>query len=205
MARITKEPEERKNEILDAAIGLFTDNGFENTSVSDIVRKLNIAQGTFYYYFKSKDELLNAVVEHFGEHILEGCYEAFHSPEMNAKEKIEGIVKAVFSYTNWNQDFVAFVHSEKNEILHYRAAKKYISTFIPVMIGIVKQGIREGLFDIQYPEVISTIGVTGVMDFFHYNQEDLYDVENLKQRKLAIAYFLKRALGLKEGEFNLLD
>lgn len=202
MARITKEPEERRNEILDTAIELFTINGFENTAVSDIVRKLNIAQGTFYYYFKSKDELLNAVVEHFGEHIMEGCYEVFHSP-MNAKEKIEGIIKAVFSFTNWNREFTAFVHSEKNEILHYRANSKYIETFIPVLISIVKQGIGEGLFDVKYPEELSAIAVTGIMDFFHYNQEDLYNPEVLSRRKLAIAYFLDRILGLKEGEFNL--
>lgn len=203
MARITKEPEERRNEILDAAIGLFSSKGFENTAVSDIVRKLNIAQGTFYYYFKSKDELLNAVVEHFGEHILGDCLLAVHSPEINAKEKTEGILKATFGYTNFSQEFVAFVHSEKNEMLHYRAANKYFEILIPVVIDIVKQGIREGLFEVEYPEEISAIATTGVIDFFHINKDDLYNIELLKQRKLAIAYFLKRVLGLKEGEFNL--
>ncbi len=203
MARITKEPEERRNEILEAAIELFTSNGFENTAVSDIVQKLNIAQGTFYYYFKSKDELLNAVVEHFGEHMLEDCFLAVHSLEINAKGKIEGILKAIFGYTNYSQEFVTFVHSEKNEMLHYRAANKYIEIFIPVLIDIVKQGIREGLFDVEYPEEISAMATTGVMDLFHINKDDLYNPELMKKRKQAIAYFLKRVLGLKEGEFNL--
>ncbi|GIO30333.1 MULTISPECIES: TetR/AcrR family transcriptional regulator [Paenibacillus] len=55
MPRITKNPKERRNEILNAAMELFNTKGFEQTSVSDIVKKIGVAQGTFYYYFQSKE------------------------------------------------------------------------------------------------------------------------------------------------------
>ena len=53
--RISKEPEERKQEILETAMKLFAQNGFEKTSISDIAREIGVAQGLCYRYFPSKD------------------------------------------------------------------------------------------------------------------------------------------------------
>ncbi|GAE31294.1 TetR/AcrR family transcriptional regulator [Alkalihalobacillus hemicellulosilyticus] len=49
--------------IVDAAITRFKEKGFEHTSVSDIVKQAGVAQGTFYLYFKSKNELVPAIAE----------------------------------------------------------------------------------------------------------------------------------------------
>lgn len=61
--RVAKEAEERKQEILDAAERLFASKGFDNTSISNILEETGIARGTLYYHFKSKEELLDAVIE----------------------------------------------------------------------------------------------------------------------------------------------
>ena len=61
--RIVKAAEERKQEILDAAERLFEVKGFEGTSISNILEETGIARGTLYYHFKSKEELLDAVIE----------------------------------------------------------------------------------------------------------------------------------------------
>jgi TetR/AcrR family transcriptional regulator, cholesterol catabolism regulator len=50
-------PEVRKEQIIDAAIPLFSKNGFENTAISDIMDALNVSKATFYLYFKSKRDL----------------------------------------------------------------------------------------------------------------------------------------------------
>ena len=61
--RVTKDPEERKQELIDAAERLFMERGYEATAVSDIVQEVGVAQGTFYYYFPSKEEILEAIIE----------------------------------------------------------------------------------------------------------------------------------------------
>ncbi|MCL2318498.1 MAG: TetR/AcrR family transcriptional regulator, partial [Treponema sp.] len=61
--RIVKEPEIRKNEILDAAEKLFGHKGYGSATINDILGMVNIAKGTFYYYFKSKEDVLDALVE----------------------------------------------------------------------------------------------------------------------------------------------
>lgn len=63
MVRTVKTPEVRRAEILQAASELFQEIGYESTSVDSIVRSAGIAKGTFYYYFKSKDEVLAALAQ----------------------------------------------------------------------------------------------------------------------------------------------
>lgn len=63
--RLIKNPEERRNEILDAAEILFITKGYTKATVMDILQACNIAKGTFYYYFQSKEEVMNAIVMRF--------------------------------------------------------------------------------------------------------------------------------------------
>ena len=63
--RIVKQPDERKSEIIKTAEKLFLEKGVHNTKISEIVETIGVAKGLFYYYFKSKDDVINAVIEHF--------------------------------------------------------------------------------------------------------------------------------------------
>ena len=60
--RIVKEAEERKNEILDVAGKLFGKKGYDATSTNDILKEIGIARGTLYYHFKSKEDILDAMI-----------------------------------------------------------------------------------------------------------------------------------------------
>ena len=63
MKRTIKKPDERRKEIIQAARELFQAKEYEKTTMKEIMVKLNIAKGTIYHYFSSKEELLEAVVE----------------------------------------------------------------------------------------------------------------------------------------------
>jgi len=63
LAKIPQDPRIRIDEILDAAEPLFSANGYRKTTISDIAQELGVAQGMLYYYFKSKDEILEALIE----------------------------------------------------------------------------------------------------------------------------------------------
>ncbi len=65
---ITKRPdlsEDRKNEILDAALEVFGEMGLSDASVDDVVRRSGLSKGTLYWYFKSKDRLIGALMKRF--------------------------------------------------------------------------------------------------------------------------------------------
>ena len=63
--RITKDPQERKQEILETAMRLFQEKGYEKTSISDIAKAIGVAQGLCYRYFPSKEVLFDEVVDQY--------------------------------------------------------------------------------------------------------------------------------------------
>jgi AcrR family transcriptional regulator len=63
--RVAKPAEERRKDLLDAAVSLFRDRGFDETTVQDIAEAAGVAAGTLYLYFPSKEHLLSAIHEEF--------------------------------------------------------------------------------------------------------------------------------------------
>jgi AcrR family transcriptional regulator len=63
--RVLLEPDQRRQQLLDAATWVFARKGFRNASISDIIARAGVARGTFYLYFKSKDDVFRLVVETF--------------------------------------------------------------------------------------------------------------------------------------------
>ena len=74
-----------KRRIVDAAWELFYEKGYDDTTVDDIIRLSETSKGSFYYYFNTKDELLNTL-----SIILDDNYEVLKTkmdPDMNCYEK----------------------------------------------------------------------------------------------------------------------
>ena len=63
MARVRKQPDVRRNEILDVALVLFTEIGFMNVTINDIAKKAGIARTTFYEYYTDKIQILIDIVD----------------------------------------------------------------------------------------------------------------------------------------------
>ncbi|GAH49469.1 unnamed protein product [marine sediment metagenome] len=84
MARITKEYHVRKNELLDTAQELFFTKGYKQTSIESIIKKIGVAKGTFYYYFKSKEDLLDKLTYKMSKKILEEVKKIVEKDDLNA-------------------------------------------------------------------------------------------------------------------------
>ena len=67
--RIVKNPDERKEEILDAAVHVFAKKGYEKTSITDIAREIGISQGLCYRYYVSKEEIYDAALDKYASYI----------------------------------------------------------------------------------------------------------------------------------------
>jgi len=63
MARPVKEGPIRRAEILDAAQDLFARQGYEATTINDLLQAVKLSKGAFYYHFRSKEEVLDAMIE----------------------------------------------------------------------------------------------------------------------------------------------
>lgn len=74
-------PEERRLSILNAAKEMFAINGYHDTSISDIIKRADIARGTFYLYFKDKREIFDALFDQLLQRINESLERVVISPE----------------------------------------------------------------------------------------------------------------------------
>ena len=67
MGRTVKQPEVRRQEILEAALDLFCEKGYEGASMADLAQRLGISQGLCYRYFPSKQALLDCAVDQYAQ------------------------------------------------------------------------------------------------------------------------------------------
>lgn len=201
--RVSKDPEERKREIMDAAEEIFSDKGFDHTSVSDIVKKVGVAQGTFYYHFKSKDEVLNAVIERFIDRFEKQLVELAADPTLGPKEKIQLMINRTFTSGKGRDNFVRYMHSENNMGIHQRYMMKMRDSLIPIATEILEDGIRQGIFDCPYPH--ETVELLFVMFEYLFDYFAFYDDRDEYYRMLrASEEILDRISGAKKGTFRLI-
>jgi len=197
--RITKNPEERKNELIQIAEKLFIKNGYEQTAVSDIVKKAKVAQGTFYYYFKTKEEILDSIIDRYIKTTVEGYEKIANEEGPNAVEKLVNIFQFSSSFRKGKTSLMQYLHEDKNAHLHLKFERKMPTKTAKPLSKIISQGVKEKYFDTKYPQEAAKafIGVSAMV------MQGLYDIKPGSEeyfRKLnATIDFLERMLGAKSG------
>lgn len=97
-----------KARLINSAIKIFSQKGYFNTRISDIVKDAGIAQGTFYLYFKSKEDIFYFIVKEISDRILDKV-EKYKKIDLPPKEKIinfgEEVYKEMFKYKEIAQIF----------------------------------------------------------------------------------------------------
>ena len=113
--RISKEPEERKQEILETAIKLFSVNGFEKTSISDIAKEIGIAQGLCYRYFPSKDVLFQSAINEYSNILV-----ANMTKNINIKkDSLKDILRKMILFAEQEDDtYYPVFHNNQNKNFH---------------------------------------------------------------------------------------
>jgi len=114
VTRITKEPEVRKEEILFAAEKLFGRNGYNKTSVEAIIKEVGIAKGTLYYHFKSKQDILHALVENIANDIEEYFKSIVASKKLPAIEKLKLMITSPKKKEKIKPTIMEIIHKSEN-------------------------------------------------------------------------------------------
>lgn len=118
MPRTVKDPEERKAELLDTAMRLFAEKGYDNVSVRSVAREAGVASSLAYHYFDSKQRLFDAAIGHYAERCSEGMRAALDDGALSLDEKIEGAIAAATEHAAFPHG--SRLHAEGNGTLHDR-------------------------------------------------------------------------------------
>ena len=202
MPRTVKDPDERRNEIIDIAEELFLEKGYEQTAVSDIVKKVGVAQGTFYYYFKSKDDVLNSVIDRHIEAIRAGLEAIAAIDDLSAMEKIVKFSTFLSKFNKDRKNLFDYIHEDQNAHLHLKFENAIPPVLIPLFGQIIGEGVFEGIFNTKYPIQAALVIINSNIVLF----ERIYGLEeilgNPEERYYAAIDFIERILGAKAGIFK---
>ena len=142
--RISKDPEERRKELIEVASKLFEKYGYEKVSVRDILAEVNGAPGMFYYYFKSKEDIFLACMETYFDEKLKNKLEVLQNKEIDYEERIETIRNLIV--TDIGQFTSRYNFSKEDSITDnsYRLWElvHYIGKFIDVYSEFIIEGIE---------------------------------------------------------------
>ncbi len=182
--RIVKDPEERKQEILETALKLFAEKGYEYTTMQDIAEKMNVSPGLCYRYFKSKSEIFAASADYYARKAVEQIKLPV-SNDMSAVEKINLIIKRIFEYTIKHHEFEA--NYKQDEEVRASRLDNVAENMVAVLVPILEQGVKDGDFicsNIEYTTRLLTFGI------IHTIHSDM-PKENIKEYFLSYLDFLK--------------
>lgn len=139
-----KKGEKRKQELLKIAYQMFLSRGYENTSVDEIIAEAQIAKGTFYYYFPSKEKLLEDVIEMMIESEAETARQIIGS-DMPVPQKIVAVITSV-KPAETEQPIRDALMQPENVLMHDKVRKKLIEVIVPLLSEVIVEGVNQGIF-----------------------------------------------------------
>jgi AcrR family transcriptional regulator len=196
--RVYKKHDERLSEILDISENLFATKGYEKTTINDILDGVGIGKGTFYHYFKSKEEVMYAVITRMADIAKTFSQEIADTPGLSANEKI---LKVFADQPGRNDGIVEQLHHEDNSAMHLKSLIETVHAISPAMTQIIEQGIAEGVFSTPYPKESFEFlfaGAQFLLDLGLYK----WTRDELLQKTKAFTHILEIALGAEAGCFE---
>lgn len=185
--RITKEPEERRQEIFDAALKLFGEKGYEKITITDIAKSIGVSQGLCYRYFPSKEVLFDSAIEQYADILVSQFAEMAENTHMPLKQFIE---EMPLNVEDQNTKYYAVFHGPQNKKFHDQLSLKTCEKLVPVIEKMLQRARENGeiqLEDLKTAAMFCIYGQLGIL---------LDDGMNQKEKANRIRKFLVYALHL---------
>jgi len=202
--RTIKEPEIRKGEILDAAEKLFAAKGYEAATINDILEAVLIAKGTFYYHFKSKEDVLDGIVKRQIDAGLKKAQAIAADTRLSIEEKVLSVMLAQKLQKPVKKEILPIIHEPANALLHQKILSEYVLRLSPILTEIVQEGIAGKVFSTPYPKEITEILLAAGLVIFDtaYFQ---WIKEEQERHVSAFICAMERLTGAKPGSLAKLS
>lgn len=156
----TKPPEVRLDELMGAAQALFLEKGVDATTISEITEAAGVAKGTFYVYFPSKHEMLQALAERYVREFvaqLEGAIAACEPDDWIGKLRAWVQANVATYLRTYRVHDIVFTHQ------HHHAREGHTGNDVVRQLhGILQAGAEAGAWRVDNPRMMSLLIYAGV-------------------------------------------
>lgn len=199
-----KEPEVRKSELLDAAQKLFVEKGYAKTTVTDILNVHGLSKGVFYYYFKSKEEVMDAIIQRMVDDMVDHAEKVAADPGMTPPQKIFAILtgrgqseEMIKDKENMTRQF----HEVRNAEMHQKCLALSIKRLAPVMARVFREDDGQTAISTDYLLESFTLFLTAGQVIF---DEGVFQWSEEERTRYAAALLemMEKTLGVPAGYFD---
>jgi len=148
--------DERRTQIIEAALAVFARDGFARSRMDDIAEEAGLSKGALYWYFKGKDAIIIALLEHIFAHYKEEMRN-LHGAEGTATERLLYLVELATAEVKRIPNaavpllYEFYALAMRRKVIREQV-RDYFREFIQIVADIVRQGIDRGEFRDVDPE-----------------------------------------------------
>lgn len=187
----TEDFEKKRIDILNCAEELFVKRSYELTTVNAILKEVGIAKGTFYYYFKSKEEVMDAVIMRIIEGELLHVSAILANQEMSAIEKLMASFFTKIKSTN-KKVIVEQLYKGNNSLMKQRAMQRTLEILCPIYAEIIIEGNMRGDFASDNPLSDVQFLIAGVQTLYDFSNISNTQIELNMESVLTIFFHILR-------------
>lgn len=189
--------------ILDSMQKLMLKKDTRSISVSEIAKEAGIGKGSIYYYFKSKEEIVDAVIERSYSDAIQKAKELVQAPGLDALTKMEIIFRTCrdSSMELSRQEAGSYMERQQSALLHQQYIYIMIRNLRPILADIIRQGNQEKTITCNSPEEtaeIVLILLTIKFDTYLSNS----DASQTQKTLDVFTYMLETSFHIEKGRLD---
>ena len=193
---MAKTKEERRNEIIETAGKLFEEKGYEQTQVQDIVNEIGVAKGLFYYYFKSKDEVMEELAVRYADAIIDAVNKLIDK-DIATFDKINRIFQIFIDSAEKKFGIFMGILNVKIGITHERIFFNVGKKMVPLVTELILSGNDNGECNCSDPKFITEFLVSGLFNIMNQISPD-EKIDYLKEKLPTIKTMILKLYNFAE-------
>lgn len=187
--------EKRKQELLRIAYRLILSKGYEETSIDEIIAEAQIAKGTFYYHFKSKEEMLEALINQMITEQSERARQFLAAP-LPIPQKTVAIITS-FRPAQDEMTIQNALNRKENIVMHEKINQRVIGEAVPILSEVVEEGIAQGILSCD--NIKERVRLTLIIS------SDMFDHNSFTSAYVDVFIdTVEKILGAKKGTFGFI-
>jgi len=212
--RVVKAPAVRREELIDCAQRLFLAQGYEKTTINEVIAATGLSKGAFYHHFRSKEDLLEAITERIARESLAFVAGLGADQSLDALQRLNALLSLG---RDWKLEHIGELRAmfttllrPENAMLYHRIVEAAFEVMAPALATVIAQGAAEGVFDVGDPRIAAdTLLWLGngrrpvVMEGLTLAETDMEaGVSLILNRIRAEQAIIERILGLEPGSVD---